>query len=115
GVVGWDLHRTLRTGRDRLRMLELGKRHGITIALVRGNDMDLSTPAGRLAADILGAVALNEIEVKADRQKRANQQAAAMGRWTGGRRPFGYAPDGKTIRPAEADAVRAAYHDYLAG
>src|SRR5690606_11161886 len=102
GVVDWSFDRTLRSGRDRLRMLELGKKHGITIALVRGNDLDLSTPAGRLAADILGAVAENEIEVKADRQRRANEQAALQGRWVGGRRPFGYEADGKTIRPEVA-------------
>lgn len=114
-VVGWTIDRTLRTGRDRLRMLEAGKARGITISLVRGSDMDLSTPAGRLAADILGAVALNEIEVKSDRQKAAHEQAARMGRRFGGRRPFGYEQDGMTPRPAEAKAVTAAFEDYLAG
>lgn len=114
-VVGWTIDRTLRSGRDRLRMLELGKAHGLVITLVRGSDMDLSTPAGRLAADILGAVALNEIEAKADRQRRAHVQAAQQGRWVGGRRPFGFERDGMTVRSDEAAALRAAYHDYLAG
>jgi site-specific DNA recombinase len=114
-VVGWVLDRVLRTGRDRLRMLELGKQRGITISLVRGSDMDLSTPSGRFAADMLGAVALHEIEAKSDRQKAAHRQAAAQGRRIGGRRPFGFEQDGMTVRPAEAKALEAAYHDYLAG
>lgn len=114
-VVGWTLDRTLRSGRDRLRMLESGKTHGLTIALARGSDMDLSTPAGRFAADMLGAVALHEIEAKSDRQKRAQRQAAEQGRRVGGRRPFGYEQDGITIRADEAQAVHDAYRDYLAG
>ena len=45
------------------------------IALVRGSDIDMSTPAGRLSADILASVARHEIEQKADRQRRAVEQA----------------------------------------
>lgn len=114
-VVGWAIDRTLRSGRDRLRMLESGKQHGIIISLVRGSDMDLSTPSGRTAADVLGAFALGEIEMKSDRQKAAHQQAAQQGRRIGGRKPFGYLPDGVTPHPVEADAVKKAFNDYLAG
>ncbi len=114
-VIGWTFDRTLRSGRDRLRMLESGKRHKLLITLVRGSDMDLGTPAGRLAADILGAVALNEIEAKADRQKAAHAQAATQGRRIGGRRPFGYEQDGVTVREVEAEAVKAAYRDFIVG
>lgn len=114
-VIGVTIDRTLRTGRDRLRMLELGKSKNLTISLTRGSDMDLSTPAGRFAADILGAVAQNEIEVKSDRQKSATAQAAAMGKWTGGRKPFGFEPDGVTVREDEAQAIRDAYEALIAG
>jgi len=106
-VIGWTVDRTLRSGRDRLRMLESGKAHNLTISLVRGSDMDLSTPSGRLAADILGAVALADIEMKSDRHKAAHRQAAAQGRRIGGRRPFGFEQDGMTVRPAEAEAGSA--------
>ncbi len=114
-VVGWTLDRTLRTGRDRLRMLESGKAHSLLITLARGSDMDLSTPSGRQTADILGAIALAETEMKSDRQKSMHAQAAQMGRRIGGRRPFGYEKDGVTINPTEAEAVIAAYEDYLLG
>jgi site-specific DNA recombinase len=104
-----------RNARDRLRLLETGKRHGITVAFVRGADLNLGTPAGRLTADILGSVAQHEIEQKSDRQRRAAVQAAEQGRWIGGRRPFGYEADGVTIREIEATAVREAYTAVLAG
>ncbi|MGK5738889.1 recombinase family protein [Micromonospora sp. URMC 103] len=114
-VVAWDMTRLTRNARDRLRLLELGKRQGLTVAFVRGTDLDLSTPAGRLTADILGSVAQHEIEQKSDRQKRAALQAAEQGRRIGGRRPFGYEADGVTIRESEAAAIRDAYEAVLAG
>lgn len=114
-IIGWVLDRILRSGRDRLRVLEVGKKLGLTIAPVRGSDLDLGTPTGRLTADILGAVAQGEIEFKSDRQKAANEQAAKRGRRLGGRRPFGYEQDGMTIRETEADAIRAAYAAFLTG
>ncbi|MBV9922609.1 MAG: recombinase family protein, partial [Pseudonocardia sp.] len=114
-VVGWTIDRILRSGRDRLRMLDLGRAHGITLAPVRGSDMDLSTPSGRLAADILGAVALHEVEAKGDRQRRAAQQAAERGRPPAGTVPFGYAANRIDHKPKQAEAIRAAYAAILTG
>lgn len=114
-VIAWDMTRLTRNSRDRLRILEIGKAHNLTVAFVRGTDLDLSTPAGRLTADILGSVAQHEIEQKSDRQSRAARQAAEQGRRIGGRRPFGYEPDGVTIRASEAAAVVDAYQAVLAG
>lgn len=114
-VVAWDMTRLTRNSRDRLRILEVGKQHNLTVAFVRGTDLDLSTPAGRLTADILGSVAQHEIEQKSDRQSRAARQAAEQGRRIGGRRPFGYESDGLTVRTPEADALVAAYQAVLVG
>lgn len=114
-VVAWSLDRLCRTARDRLSLVEACRDHNVLIALVRGSDMDLSTPAGRLTAGILGEVAQHEIDAKSDRQKRAQRQAAQQGRRIGGRRPFGYEQDGVTIRPNEAKAIATAYRDYLSG
>ncbi|MGI5144838.1 recombinase family protein [Plantactinospora sp. CA-294935] len=114
-LVAWDMTRLTRNARDRLRLLEAGKQHNITVAFVRGTDLDLGTPAARLTADILGSVAQHEIEQKSDRQRRAALQAAEQGRRIGGRRPFGYEADGMTIRESEARAIRKAYDDVLAG
>ena len=45
----------------------------------------------------------------------AKAQAAAAGRYRGGRRPFGYESDGVTVRPAEAAIVADASDRVLAG
>ncbi|SDS21469.1 Site-specific DNA recombinase [Friedmanniella luteola] len=114
-VIAWALDRLTRNRRDTVRLIEACQRHGATIALVRGSDLDMATPAGRLTADLLAAVARSEIEVKSDRQARAALQAAEQGRWVGGRRPFGYEADGMTVREAEAKCVRDAYTSLLDG
>jgi DNA invertase Pin-like site-specific DNA recombinase len=79
-------------------------------------EVDLSTDDGRFMARIMGAVARKEVERKKVRQQRQSLQRAQSGKgW--GPRAFGYNgnhanPD---LVPEEADAVRQAYHDLLAG
>ncbi|MFF0876853.1 recombinase family protein [Micromonospora aurantiaca (nom. illeg.)] len=114
-VIAWDMSRLTRNARDRLRLLEVGRRREVVVSFVRGSDLDLGTPAGRLTADILGSVAQHEIDQKADRQRAAAAQAAAQGRRIGGRRPFGYAQDGLAINDDEAGAVRDGYTALLSG
>jgi site-specific DNA recombinase len=114
-VIAWALDRLTRNRRDTLRLIETCQKKGATIALVRGSDLDMSTPAGRLTADLLAAVARSEIEVKSDRQKRAAEQAVEQDRWIGGRRPFGYESDGVTVLESEAAAVRPAYSSLIDG
>lgn len=114
-VIAWALDRLQRSRKDELRLYEACQRHGVTLALVNGADLDFSTAAGRFVADALGSVARLEVELKSDRQRRAQEQAALAGRRSGGRKPFGYTTDGMTPLEPEASAVRAAYNDYLAG
>lgn len=114
-IVAWSLDRLVRNARDRLRLVEACQKHRVVIALVRGSDMDPTTPAGRLAIGILGEVAQHEIEVKADRQRRAAQQAAENGKPAPGPLPFGFLPDRLTHDPARADAIRDAYAAVLSG
>ena len=85
-------------------------------AIVTASDgVDTSTDGGRLVARILSSVAQGEVERKGARQRSAVVQAAKQGRWVGGRRPFGYESDGKTIREAEAALIRQGYADVLSG
>lgn len=114
-VVAWSLDRLQRNRRDELRLWELCQATGATISLVNGADLDFSTAGGRLVADQLSSVARYEIELKADRQKAAQAQAARAGRRVGGRRPFGYEQDGTTVREPEAAAIYAGYQALLAG
>lgn len=112
-IVAWALDRLTRNRRDTLRLLEACEAAGVTIALCRGADIDMTTPAGRLVADFLSSVAAHEIAQKSDRQKRQSDQAAARGA-VPGRRAFGYNVDGAP-HPVEAPVVRQLYTSLLAG
>ncbi|AOT04935.1 hypothetical protein ASPU41_18050 [Arthrobacter sp. U41] len=114
-VIAWSLDRLQRNRRDEVRLYETCRDNAVQLALVNGTDLDFSTAAGRFVADALGSVARMEVEMKSDRQRRAAEQAAAAGKRSGGRRPFGYDADGMTIRPSEAAAVVAGYESFLAG
>ncbi|MFC5834630.1 recombinase family protein [Nonomuraea insulae] len=114
-AIAWDWSRLERNRRDGLRLMEIGEKMSVTLAFVRGSDIDLSTPAGRLVADMMSSVARHEIAQKSDRQKRAVLQAAQEGRWVSGRKPFGYATDGVTVLPEEAKAIQDGYDLLLAG
>lgn len=78
-------------------------------------ELDLTTATGRMHARIAGAVARHEVEHSVERQQAAKLQAAAAGKWGGGRRPYGYGADGVTVRPAEARVVAEATDAILNG
>ena len=103
------------TPANRVRLLEACVKHKTVITLVRGAEIDPSTPTGFLLAEQLGAIARFESALKAERQRRSIRQAVQQGQRVSGRRPFGFEPDGVTVREAEAAAVKAAYDAFLAG
>lgn len=102
----WHPDRLYRSPKDLERIIE--------IATVKAGDVDLSAPAGRMVARILGSVARQESEHKGDRQRRANEQRAAEGKWYTANRCFGYTMAGEPLEP-EATAARTAVADVLAG
>lgn len=113
-IVAWSLDRLTRNRADTVRLIEICQKRNITVALVRGSDLDMSTPAGRLVADILASVARSEIEIKGDRQRRAAEQRASQGRPPLGPRLTGYTADGKVI-PREAKVVRLIFDRFKEG
>lgn len=114
-VVAWSLDRLVRRLADLERLVDICERHRVRVALTRGSEIDLSTPAGRLVARLLGSVARHEIEQKSDRQRAAARQRAKRGMPASGPKAFGYAPGGMTLIEGEADALRGAYGALLAG
>ncbi|MQA15519.1 MAG: recombinase family protein [Pseudonocardiaceae bacterium] len=114
-VVAWSLDRLTRNRRDTVRLIETCAAHRVTIALVRGSDIDMATPAGRMTADILASVARHEIEQKSDRQTAAYSQSAAAGKPPAGPVPFGFTADRVTHHPEQAEAISEAYSAILAG
>lgn len=123
GIVCWHPDRLYRHLGDLQELIDICNEHSVAIETVRGGEVDLTTPMGRLVARILGSVSMGEMEQKSDRQKAAHRQRARDGRhfWT--RRPFGYikvsAANGKPglaeLHPTEAPLLREAYERVLAG
>ena len=114
-VVAWSFDRLSRNRRDELQLIGACQEHSVTLALVRGSDIDMSTPAGRMVADIMATMARHEIEVKSDRQKRANLQRAQQGKPHVTHRPFGYGDDGIEVIPDEAELIKHGYSQIIAG
>ncbi|QIK65612.1 recombinase family protein [Nocardioides sp. HDW12B] len=91
------------------------QRH-LTVHTSKAGRVDFSTPAGRLAAVMLAAVAEYEVELKSVRQKSQSDQLARTGApRRGGRRPFGYEKNGLDIIAPEAQQVREAADLLLGG
>ena len=126
GIVCWHIDRLTRTPAELEDVIKLADRHGLSLATVTG-EVDLSTPTGRMVARILGAVARQEMEHKAERQARERRQAAERGRRNGGGgRPYGYVrvfdrPEpphhviSETINEAEAAVIRECARRALTG
>lgn len=121
GVLCWQPDRLYRRVSDLSRLLDLPR--GVEIRTVNGGDLDLSNSTGRMLATILGSVATQESELKAERQRRAAQQLAESGKpkW---KRAFGYLSDTRSkkeddgtrqLDPATAHLVKDAYNDLLNG
>ncbi len=109
-LVCWHPDRLYRRLRDLVDLIEIAKDRAIHIASVRAGDYDLSTPAGRMVAGMVGSAAQYEVEQKATRQVSANRQARADGKMPWTRRPYGYDLNDSrkiVVVPAEADELRA--------
>jgi site-specific DNA recombinase len=115
-VIVWHTDRLHRHPSELEEYLSICERPpGIPTQTVKAGELDLATPSGRMVARQLGAVARYEVEHMIERQQRARLQAAAAGKWSGGRRPFGYQADGVTVNQAEASALKWAASQVLAG
>src|SRR5690606_6782283 len=125
-VAAWSPERLIKAKRDEYRLYEACRKHDVIIAYIQAPDIDLSTPSGRLVADIMGASARLETELKSERQRAANRQSAERGGDPGGGRAFGYVrrfADAEnrrgTVRievvPEEAALIREAARRILGG
>lgn len=114
-IISYTSGRLTRRPREHEDLIELAETHGIEFWYVSSPSFDLNTSAGRRVARILAANDAGEAEDIAERQQRQRVQAAQLGEWVGGRRPFGYEPDGVTVRPAEARAIASGSRAVLVG
>ncbi len=105
-IVAWAPDRLTRHPRELEDLIDLLDAHRVEVATHLAGDYDLSTSGGRMTARVVGSVARHESEVKSERIKLKVDEIAKAGRFHGGQRPFGYAKDGVTIVPEEAEAIR---------
>lgn len=104
-VVAWHPDRLHRSPKELERYIDVCEASAVATHTVQAGVWDLSSPAGRMVARQIGAVSRYESEHKSERVKAARIQAAKRGEWHGGLRPYGYEPDGLTVRPDEAAEV----------
>lgn len=115
-IVAWALDRLGRNRTDHHRLVEICRKHHVSLALVRGSDVDLSSAIGRGVADMMATFARIENEQRAERQRRQILQAAQKGLLGGGApRAFGYKRGGMELDPKEAPVLAGAYERWLAG
>ena len=108
-VVTWHPDRLTRHPRELEDLIDLLEAHTVTVRTVVAGQYDLSTPAGRMVARIIGATARHESEHKSARLRSEAAQRAERGEVSGGGgRPFGFEPDRLTIRHVEADVLHLA-------
>lgn len=110
-VVAFHLDRLTRNMADLEKLILLCEKHGVSVATATG-DIDLTNDTGRMVARILAAVARQEVERKAARQRLAHVQRRAEGRPWAAVKMLGYERDGSVIE-GEAEAIREAMKDVL--
>lgn len=101
GFVALDLDRTVRDPRDLEDMIDVVEEHKVPVDSVTGS-LKLGSDADITMARVMVAVANKESRDKARRVAAARERQAVAGEYGGGRRPYGFAADGVTMRPEEA-------------
>lgn len=115
-VVGArDMFRLTRNRGDQLALFEPAEKAGVLLVFTSGADIDMGSPSGQIIADVLAAIARGEISVKGDRHRDENLAAARRGEPPSGPVPLGFNDDRVTHHPEQAELVRQAYADLLAG
>lgn len=82
-IVAYGLGRLWRNRRERAEAIDILKRQRVSVTLVKGSDLDMTSAAGRSYAGVLGEMDTMESELKAERVARAALQRAEQGRANG--------------------------------
>ena len=114
GLVVYDIDRLTRDNRHLEDAIEVVEHYGRPI-LDFTDTLDLLTDNGRTIARILVATSNKQSADTARRTRRKHQALQQAGIPVGGRRPFGWQADKRTVDDAEAEAVRAAAQRILDG
>lgn len=100
---------------DAFDFFDLITERGIHVETIKQGRYDLTTAEGRRDARRAAIDSQYESEEIGERVRDAKAQTLAAGGYRGGPRPFGYEPDGVTVRESEARHIREAAESVLAG
>jgi site-specific DNA recombinase len=119
-IAAWHADRVLRNPEDTEVLIRACVAGGHLITTARGGDYDLSTATGRKRLRDDANDAAYEVDHARERILLKQAELRAEGRWSGGRRPFGWQVDGEAdgglvLDGAEAALIRQAADDVLAG
>lgn len=93
-IVVWRLDRLGRTARGLTALFDDLQARRVSLVSLR-DGIDLSTPTGRLMANVIASVAQYETEIRGERQRAGNEAARAA---NGGKCPWGGSKLGRRIR-----------------
>ncbi|KPM51329.1 hypothetical protein ACG83_34905 [Frankia sp. R43] len=110
--------RLVRSREQRLDVIRLGERIGLTVMQVDGASYDLATETGRGGFDKAGSENTSDSELKSLRIRRAHLRQARKGRYMGGQIPYGFRKRVEVVNnrvvtsyevhPEQADVIREA-------
>ncbi|MER5913141.1 recombinase family protein [Streptomyces sp. NPDC001982] len=115
GFVFYHADRVARLELDAARVTRLYRLNPKLIGRSVAGGTDLSTDEGRAMFVMQSVMGGMEVSAVRRRTTRRNKDAASKGKDHGGKRPFGWNDDRKTLRKDEAELVRAAVRDITRG
>lgn len=84
-IVVWRIDRLGRTAKGLTALFDDLLARGVNLVSLK-NSLDLTTPAGRLTANVLASVSQFELELRSERQRAGIEAAQAAGKTWGGRK-----------------------------
>lgn len=107
-VWAYHLDRLARSVMALYELCEVLAEHDVRLYTDITGPMEFRSATGRLMLTMLGAIAEFESALRSERMLAFNEMAAKKGWRVGGRRPFGFMPNGVTHDEREADAIQKA-------
>jgi DNA invertase Pin-like site-specific DNA recombinase len=112
-IAWWRLDRAVRSMRDMAWLAGWARDHGKRLIFAEGPgggrlELDMTSPMSELILMILAFAAQMEVQAIQERTQGAAEYLRSVGRWSGGRIPFGRVP---IPHPTEADGWWLGKHD----
>jgi len=113
-ILVYKFDRLTRSSRDFQNLLQLFEEQGVRLISVTEN-IDATSPIGRLARNVMANFAEFEREVIAERTRDKMYERAVRGMWNGGTPPYGFNRVDKRLRvvASEAEHVRFIFNGYF--